>query len=136
LEQNKDNNKTMIDWWIGTVTLAFFPIIVSVIISIIRYTEVDFVRMIGDGELILSAFTICAPTLIGHFNEKIKVNKILFYLLLISSFLQLVTYTSIKTNSDNTFIIVVIASILCVGSSVIISWKSEVFFREANNGGI
>ena len=129
MEQGKYNDKSMIDWWVGTVILAFFPIIVSIIISIFRYTNVDFVRMIGDGELILSAFSICAPTLISHFNEKVKVNKLLFYLILFSSFLQLVTYTSIKTNSENKFFIVLIASLLCVSSSIIVSWKSEVFFK-------
>jgi len=122
----------MIDWWAGTVFLAFFPIFVSTLISIFNQSNFNFQRVVGNGELILSAFAVSAPTLINHSYKRTKKNKPLFYGLLFSLFIQLIIYTSIKTNYENSFSFVFIASLLCVTSSVIISWKSEKFFKEAN----
>ena len=58
LADKEKNNDEMIDWWVGTVILAFFPMIISIITSLCRYGSVDLNRMFGDGELILSAFLI------------------------------------------------------------------------------
>lgn len=117
----------MIDWWVGTVLLAFFPIIISIVISLCRYASVDLNRMLGDGELILSAFLITTPTLINFYKENSyqKGNKLLFYLLLFAAFFQLVAYTSIKTNSSNIPIVVYITSIACVIASIFISQLGE-----------
>jgi len=124
---NSDNE--LIDWWV-TVILAFFPIIVSIIISILRFSGINLERMIGDGELIISAFAISASSLINHYNQSNEKSnyKLLFYCLLIASFLQIVAYTTIKTNDENTFNVVLIISIFCVVSSVFVSHKSEKKF--------
>ena len=117
----------MIDWWVGTVFLAFFPIIVSILISFFRYASVDLNRMLGDGELILSAFLVTTPTLINFYKENTyqKGNKLLFYLLLFAAFFQLVAYTSIKTNPINIPSVVYTTSIACVISSIVISRLGE-----------
>ena len=52
LADKEKNNDEMIDWWVGTVILAFFPMIISIITSLCRYGSVDLNRMFGDGELI------------------------------------------------------------------------------------
>ena len=126
----------MLDWWIGTVFFAFFPAIVSIIISLCRYGSVDINRIFGDGELILCAFSITTPSLIGFFKADIynKGYKKLFYLLLLSVFFELITYTSIKTNSTNIPLVVYITSILCVISSVLISWQGEKCVQEGVTG--
>lgn len=123
LADKEKNNDEMIDWWVGTVILAFFPMIISIITSLCRYGSVDLNRMFGDGELILSAFLITTPSLINFYKENIyqQGSKVLFYLLLFTAFFQLVAYTSIKTNSSNEPTVVYITSALCVFSSVIIS---------------
>ena len=54
--KDKKTNDEMIDWWVGTVILAFFLLIISIITSLCRYGSVDINRLFGDGELILSAF--------------------------------------------------------------------------------
>ena len=54
--KDKKTSDEMIDWWVGTVILAFFPMIISIITSLCRYGSVDINRLFGDGELILSAF--------------------------------------------------------------------------------
>lgn len=54
----------LIDWWVGTVVLAFFPSILSAIFSLSRNATLDLNRIIGDGELILTSFLITAPSLI------------------------------------------------------------------------
>lgn len=121
------NDGEMIDWWVGTVFLAFFPILISILISLCRYASVDLNRMLGDGELILSAFLVTTPTLINFYKENTyqKGNKLLFYLLLFAAFFQLVAYTSIKTNPSNIPGVVYITSTACVISSIVISRLGE-----------
>lgn len=55
-------DEKMSDWWLGTVGLTFSPVVISVIIDLCAYGRVDFGGLIGDGELILSAFLINAPS--------------------------------------------------------------------------
>lgn len=128
----KKNNE-MIDWWVGTVILAFFPMIVSILINLCRYATLGLNRIIGDGELILSAFLVTTPSLINFCKENLyqKGYKLLFYFLLFASLLQLVAYTSIKTNPANIPEVVYITSALCVISSIIISRQGEKCIRRA-----
>ena len=131
-----ETNEDMIDWWVGTVILTFFPILTSIIINICRNGYADFNRMVGDGELILSAFLVITPSVMNYFkadfNKKDQVHKKIFYLLLFVAFFELTTYTTIKTNPDNIVWVVYIASIICTVSSIIISWQSELFLKERN----
>jgi len=89
--------------------------------------------MVGDGELILSAFLVITPSVMNYFkadfNKKDQVHKKIFYLLLFVAFFELTTYTTIKTNPDNIVWVVYIASIICTVSSIIISWQSELFLK-------
>ena len=62
-----ETNEDMIDWWVGTVILTFFPILTSIIINICRNGYADFNRMVGDGELILSAFLVITPSVMNYF---------------------------------------------------------------------
>ena len=121
----------MIDWWVGTVLLAFIPTVFSTIIYLLINGKIDINRMIGDGELVLSAFLITTPTLISFTKENIyqrgkRGKKLLFYLLLFTSFFQLVAYTAIKANPSNSPVIVYSTSALCVISSIIISLLGEI----------
>lgn len=120
--------KDLVDWWINTVFLAFFPIIISIIMSILIHSSVDFNRMIGDGELILSSFLVSTPSLINLYKGRNE-NKLIFYLLLFASFFQLIAYTTIKTNLNNSSTIVYITSFICVITSIIISLKSELHLQ-------
>lgn len=115
------------DWWGDTVVLTFLPMIFSIVTSLCRSGSVDFSRLFGDGELILSAFLISAPSLLKFFKENYykKGNRLSFYLLFFTSLCQLVAYISIKTNTENIALVVYIASGLCVFSSIIISWQVE-----------
>lgn len=93
-----ETNEDMIDWWVGTVILTFFPILTSIIINICRNGYADFNRMVGDGELILSAFLVITPSVMNYFkadfNKKDQVHKKIFYLLLFVAFFELTTYTT------------------------------------------
>lgn len=117
----------MLDWWIGTVLLTFFPLIVSAVMGLCTTGSIDFNRLFGDGELILSAFLISTPSLIKLHNNNVtdKRGKVLFYALLIISFLQLVAYTSTKLNQLRQTDIVYTTSALCVISSVVIAGVCE-----------
>lgn len=85
------------------------------------------------GELILSAFLVTTPSIMNYANadstKRSQEHKKLFYLLLLVGFLELVIYVTIKTNPDNKPSIVYISSALCTVSSVVISWKSELFLK-------
>ena len=123
----------MIDWWVGTVLLTFFPILISIVISLCRSGTVDINRMVGDGELILSAFLVTTPSIMNYYKaksgQKETGHKLFFYLLLFVAFFQLTAYTSIKTNDSNKANVVYITSGLCVLSSVIIAWQGEKFLK-------
>ena len=125
-------NLEMIDWWFGTVFLAFFPMLFSVIADFYRNGTVDIYRIFGDGELILSSFLITTPSLMNlHKKGNIKnIYKLLFYVLLFAAFFQLIAYTIIKTNATNNPIVVYITSGLCVISSIFISWQGERCIKE------
>lgn len=88
-----DEKSDMLDWWVGTVILTFFPILVSIVISLCRSGSVDVNRMVGDGELILSAFLVIAPSIMNYYKtntiEKGKYHKLIFYLLLFVAFFNL-----------------------------------------------
>ena len=100
-----ETNEDMIDWWVGTVILTFFPILTSIIINI-------------------SAFLVITPSVMNYFkadfNKKDQVHKKIFYLLLFVAFFELTTYTTIKTNPDNIVWVVYISSIICTVCSIII----------------
>lgn len=128
-----DEKNDMLDWWVGTVILTFFPILISIIISLCRSGTVDINRMIGDGELILSAFLVIIPFIMNYYKvnsvQKKRGHKLIFYSLLFVAFFQLTAYTSIKTNPTNIENVAYITSILCVASSIIISWQGEKFMQ-------
>ena len=130
--QKPNQKQEMVDWWVGTVVLAFFPTIVSVIASLCMHGNVDVNRLIGDGELIISAFLVTTPSLINLYKDssKNRTYKKTFYTLLFAAFSQLVAYTSIKINPERKPNIVYIASTLCVLSSVLVSWLGEKHLKE------
>ncbi len=137
-DPNEPNKKSdMIDWWVGTVLLTFFPILTSIIISLCRNGYVDYNRMIGDGELILSAFLVITPSIMNFYKtssvQENRTHKLIFYLLLFVAFFQLTAYTSIKTALNNKEVVVYITSGLCVLSSTILSWRGEKFLVKGNN---
>lgn len=127
----KLKSREMIDWLVDTVVLALFPMIISVIASLCVYGSVDINRLIGDGELILSAFLITTPSLINCYRDESnkRHNKKLFYFLLFAAFCQLVAYTSIKIAQNRVVKVVYIASALCVLSSIIVSWQGEQYLN-------
>lgn len=131
-QQKSEQDQEMVDWWAGTVILAFFPTIVSIIASLCMHGNVDINRLIGDGELIISAFLVTTPSLINLYKgaSKDRTYKKTFYTLLFAAFFQLVAYTSIKINPERKPNIVYITSTLCVLSSVFISGLGERYLKK------
>ena len=119
----------LIDWWVGTVLFTFFPLIVSAIMGLCTAGSIDFNRLIGDGELILSAFSVSTPSLLRLHNSKTNdvTGKIHFYILLVISFLQLVAYTSTKLNQNRNPLVVYITSVCCVASSILFARSCEKY---------
>ena len=111
----------MINWWFGTVAFAFFPLLLTILMSCWRYGAVDFHDVLGNGELILAAFTIAIPTLI----KCAKKRQTIFFLLLFGSFLEIVAYAIFKTNEENLLGVVYVTSVICILSSVIICYIGE-----------
>jgi len=126
MEANTSPQKKMyssIKWWIGSVILAFFPIIVSFIIQHSKTGGIDFIRLIGDAELILSAFGVSAPMLVSHLDKLKEDSSQIFYLLIVLvSFCQLIAYTTFKTSDDNITHVVYTISGACVVMSVGLAW--------------
>lgn len=128
--------KNPVKWWVGTVILTFFPTISVAITGGLRGSPLDLLQLIGDGELILSSFLVAVSTLINDYNiNKEAVSKQTenaFYGLLLVSFLQLIAYTTIKTNEKTSLGVVLVVSSLCIITSVVISYFLHRFMeREA-----
>jgi hypothetical protein len=126
--ENLPDENTLVDWLV-TVILAFFPIIASIIISLLRNADLDLVRMIGDGELVLSSFLLTTPSLINLFGTQKGSRRGLFYLLLFTSFLQLITYTTIKTNETNSMPTILVISLICIVSSILLSKQVDLHLK-------
>jgi len=120
----------MTDWWMGTVVFAFLPIIISMLIDFLRNAGIDFQRLVGSGEFILSSFSVTIPSLIDYYKKSKQGNNLLYYLTLIAAILQMVAYTTIKTNLENIPYVVYWTSAICVLSTIFVAWKSEKSFKE------
>lgn len=112
-------------WWVSTVILTFFPTFSLMIISILKNTPVEIVELIDNGELILSSFIIVTSTLFDCYNNGTKnfpdkAEKIYFALILIDA-LELIAYTTIRTNPSNEAMTVYVASGLCTITSIFVS---------------
>ena len=112
-------------WWVSTVMLTFFPTIAVGIMSVLRNTPVEIVDLIGDGELVLSSLIIVTSTLFDCYNNGSKIfpdkaEKIYFSLIVIDT-LEVLVYTTIRTNPSNKPLMVYIASGLCTVTSIYVS---------------
>ncbi|MCL2022930.1 MAG: hypothetical protein FWG82_00980 [Oscillospiraceae bacterium] len=123
-ERKTQEARTMTYWWWGTVVLAFFPILAAVLFSLLR-GNTDILRIIIDGELILSSFLVTTPTLIGHIRRGKGNLEHLTFSLLFLSFFQLLAYALIKTNEENMMWTVITTSAICVITSIFLSWLCE-----------
>ena len=124
----RDEKKNLLDWWFGTVLLTFFPIITAVLVGLLRGSMLVVLDMIENGDIILSSFLICAPSILTFDRKKQRETpqrKLMYYLLLFCASLQLIAYTVITTNESNNWIIVCVVSVLCVVSSILIARSSE-----------
>lgn len=121
-EQKKETIRNeMVIWWFGTVVFAFFPLLLTILMSYWRYGTADIHGVLGNGDLILSAFSIAIPTLI----KCAKKRQALFFLLLFGSFLEIVAYAIFKTNEVNIPMVVYVTSVGCILSSVIMCYIGE-----------
>ena len=121
LERSAKQSTQSVDWWMGTVVFAFFPFIASLVIFFVRNGYVDLFRIIGNGELILSAFVISAPTVF----KLSRGSRGPFYASLLVSFLLLATYASMKTNEQTLPNVVYSMSVISVFTSILVTWLCE-----------
>jgi len=122
--KKEEHNTIMIDWWAGTVVFSFLPIVFAMLISAFNPSGFNLQRFVGDGELIFSAFIITSTTLIKIYNTGQKTNKVYSYLNLFLLFAQIVCYATVKSGSEN-FFIVLFASVVLVCSSIFVSRQCE-----------
>lgn len=126
---NNQNQKKMLHWWVSTFLITLLPQLLMALMSVLRGSVIDFMRMIGDGELVLSAFILSASSLIKHYNEGKEKNEILYYWQLFSSFFILISYATLKTNSENIPYIIILTSIISISMAFGFSWWCEKFIR-------
>jgi len=112
-------------WWIGTVVLTIFPTLATSLVAVLTGTSVDWLFLFGDGEMVLSSFVIVTSTLISCYNirtENLFLVDGLYHLMLFIDFFELIAYTAIKINPDNSVAAVCATSFFCLITSVSISW--------------
>ena len=127
LSSSNKQGYTIFDWWVGTVFLAFFPIAAAIILSLVWHSRIDLVRIVGDGEIILSSFMIAVPSIIRNYHARKTGRKLYFYFLLIITFFQLMTYAGIKVNPEPSLAIVYITSVSYAIIAIIVSFANERF---------
>lgn len=124
---NVKNDKKISSRWIELVFFAFLPSILVILANFFKYSFVDFNKIFGKGELISSTFLIVTPYIL-HCNKECKDdnNNYVFYLLLFSSFSQLIAYIMFNTNNTNNNFTVTICSIISVISSLFITYICDI----------
>lgn len=123
----EEQKVSMIGWWASTVGLAFFPTVFSAVISLCIYGSVDAGELIGEGELILCAFLVTAPSIIAYYKKAPRTGffMAIFCCLLAASLFQLGVYVAIKVYTACSFDMVLRNSLFCVIPSIIGVWQSE-----------
>lgn len=121
------NDKKISFRWIELVFFSFLPSILVILANFFKYSFVDFKKIFGKGELISSTFLIVTPYIIYCYREcKNDNNNYIFYLLLLSSFIQLIAYIIFNTNNTNNNFMVTICSIISVISSLLITYICDI----------
>lgn len=125
---SKKKDRAPLKWWVGTVVLTLFPSIATALMALFRSKEITLELLIGDGELVLSSFLIIVSTLINYHNiQRKKSDRIdgLYFILLFGAFLELIAYTSFKTNleSENNLMTIGLTSAFSLFASIFVSWS-------------
>ena len=133
---NSDRNNDIADWLVKDVALSLFPIGAALLMDFLKTNSVDWAKLIGDGTLVLSSFSIAAPAVFNtiKMNNIDKAYKIHGYILTFFCFFLLLIYAVFKTsaNSDLTFVITI--SLICLFFAVIASYR-DFSLREFIGGG-
>lgn len=124
----KDRDRAPLKWWVGTVVLTLFPSMATALMAFFRGKEITLELLIGDGELVLSAFLIIVSTLINYHNIQQKNSDSiegLYFILLFGAFLELIAYTSFKTNleDENNLLTIGLTSAFSLVASIFASWS-------------
>lgn len=123
--RNQDRERAILGWWVGTVVLTLFPTLVTIfVIALQENKELSLELIFGDGEICLASFLIVASTLMsGHsVRDKTVYSDLARDTLLLLGAVQLVSYTTIKTNDQNNMLVVTIFSFSALFLSICISW--------------
>lgn len=127
-----ERQRAALGWWVGTVVLTLFPTLATLLVVALQENkEITLELIFGDGEIILASFLIVASTLIAGYNVRDKtvftdfVRDILFFL----GAVQLIAYTTIKTNDKNAMETVIIISFASLFMSICTSW---IWYKLAN----
>lgn len=124
--ENKVNRIHKIKWLASTIGLTFFPTIALVVMCFLQGTSFELVDLIKNGEIVLSSLLVVTSTLFDCYNDgnKKRCSKAegIYYSLIWCSLLELVAYTTIRTNPNNSTSKVYIVSVLSAIVSIAVSW--------------
>ena len=131
-KERKKNTGKHWEWWFETVIISFMPTFFSIIFDLLSNGKsINWNRLIGDGEIVLIAFLIDAPSVFSFMKVKTQKNKhkVMSYILLFLCFLYIAIYSVLKTNT-NDLITVLWVSGGCIVSSLISAYFSEAYFKK------
>ena len=136
-QKRRTGTSNTVKWWFGTVFLTLFPTLLTLFVGLLRGVPITLELLIGNGELVLSSFTIVTATLISCYNDGKRNSpweEALFYFLLLVCPFELVGYAIVKTNEANKISVVGITSVLCLLTSIFTSWIwNWLMIRRASN---
>lgn len=131
-KQKVAQQRAALSWWVGTVVLTLFPTLVTILVVALKEdTTITLELIFGDGEIILTSFLIVASTSLAGYTVKDKTvfTDLVRYILFFLGAMQLIAYTTVKTNDKNNIVIVIIISLASLFTSICASW---IWYKLAN----
>jgi len=131
VDPKKQHSYDLSDWFVKDVALSLFPIFAAFSVDYLKTGSIDVAKIIGDGTLVLSSFSIAAPSVINT----IKITKIdnqykhHGYLVAFFCFFLLLIYATFKTATKSDIKVVITVSILSLIFSVVASYR-DYYLRD------
>ena len=131
-EVTENSQNDFADWIVGDILLTLLPVLFAILLDLLRYYVVDPVKILGDGTLVLSSFSISAPSVVRTIRmtsdktiPRSKGIKNVGYVTLFISFINIIIYAAFKTTKTPNMKVVLPVSIACLITSSIISYIEQ-----------
>lgn len=131
LSEQEKRTSPILYWLIGSVILTFLPTVLSAAIVVVQKKTLDWMALLGNGELVISSFTIAALTAIDYHKAGLDQDdfKTYFKCFTAVALIELLLYFLLNMDPDKNFLSATIISVLSVFPTITISFASEEYLQ-------